>query len=309
MASQPLKHLMLRRAGDAVNEDTLGRSDLVCFGELLWDIYEDGEKKMGGAPFNVAAIASMKGIKAAMITAIGTDEEGEEIRIEASKRVNLLCQTNEHKTGTVKVILEKGNPAFVIEKDVAYDYIRFNDEIERICSDARYFCFGTLAQRCNVSRKTLRKILEVTRAVRIYDFNYRDGIDEWRSIFKESIEQTDILKISEAELKLLTSLYSGSDDTLVNTLIRQYGLQYIFVTKGGSGASLYSKKRVLHRAALETDVTDTTGCGDAFIAGIVYALARNFDDERILECALKLAAKIAAVKGAVPENAEYLANP
>lgn len=297
---------MLKRTGDFVNEENLVTSDLVCFGELLWDIYEDGEKKMGGAPFNVAAIASMKGIDTTMITAAGPDELGEEIRIEASKKVNLLCQTSEHKTGTVKVILEKGTPTFFIEKDAAYDYITFDDAIKDVCSGAKFFCFGTLAQRSNVSRETLKKILKVTNAVKIYDFNYRESINQWESIFKESIEQTDILKVNEAELELLKSLYKVSDDTLVNTLIRQYRLQYIFVTRGDKGASLYSEKKVLHRAALKTDAKDTTGCGDAFTAGIVYSLSNNFDDERILECATKLAAKIAAVKGAVPENAEYL---
>jgi len=289
-----------------VNEDNLVTSDLVCFGELLWDIYEDGEKKMGGAPFNVAAIASMKGIDTTMITAVGLNDKGKKIRTAAGRKVNLLCQTNEHKTGTVKVILEKGTPEFFIEKDVAYDYIMFDDTIEHICSGAKFFCFGTLAQRCSVSRETLKKILKVTNAVKIYDFNYRESINEWKSIFKESIEQTDILKVNEAELELLKSLYRVSDDTFVKTLIRKHGLQFIFVTRGDKGASLYSEKKVLHRAAFKTEVTDTTGCGDAFTAGIVYSLSNNFGDERILECAINLAAKIAAVKGAVPENAEYL---
>lgn len=305
---------MAKRAGDTVNEENLLKSDLVCFGELLWDKYIDREtnereKKMGGAPFNVAAIASMKGMKAAMITAVGCDEEGKEIFSAASKRVNLLCQTNKHKTGAVKVILEKGNPTFVIEKDVAYDYITFDDTIKRVCSDARYFCFGTLAQRCNDSRETLQKILKITHAVKIYDFNYREGIDEWQSIFKESIGQADILKVNDAELELLKTLYkSGSDEMVVNTLIRKHGLHYVFVTRGDEGASLYAEKRVLHRDALKVKVVDTTGCGDAFTAGIVYALSNNFDDERVLECAVELAAKIASVKGAVPDNAEYLTN-
>ena len=286
-------------------------TNLVCFGELLWDTYEDGEKKMGGAPFNVAAVASLKGVTTTMITAVGTDELGKRIRTAAKKKVTLLCQINEHKTGTVTVIRdEEGNPTFVIEKDVAYDYITFNGTIESVCSGAKFFCFGTLAQRSNVSRRTLKKIFKVTNAVKIYDFNYRDGINRWQSIFKESIKQTDILKMNEEELNLLKPLYKSneSDEVFVNTLIQQYGLQYVFVTRGDKEASLYSKKRILHKKAFKINVIDTTGCGDAFTAGIVYALANKFDDERILEGAVKLAAKIAGLKGAVPDNAEYLAN-
>jgi fructokinase len=284
--------------------------DLVCFGELLWDIYEDGEEKMGGAPFNVAAIASLKGVKTAMITAVGSDERGRSIRAAASKKVHLLCQTNEHRTGTVTVIRDEGGtPTFLIEENVAYDYITFNDTIKNVCSGAKFLCFGTLVQRNNVSRETLKKILKITHAVKIYDFNYRDGIDRWQSLCKESIKQTDILKVNEEELSLLKALYGNdrSDEVFVNTLIRQHGLQYVFVTRGGNGASLFSEKKVLHKNALKTEVVDTTGCGDAFTAGIVYSLVNNFDGEKTLECAVRLAAKIAAVKGAVPDNPEYVA--
>ena len=285
--------------------------DLVCFGELLWDIYEDGEEKMGGAPFNVAAIASLKSVKTAMITAVGTDERGRSIYAAASKKVNLLCQTNEHKTGTATVIRDEGRiPTFLIEENAAYDYITFNDTIKNVCIGTKFLCFGTLAQRNTISRETLKKILKITNAVKIYDFNYRDGINRWQSLWKESIEQTDILKVNEGELSLLKTLYGidGPDEVFVNTLMRQHGLQYVFVTRGGNGASLFSKKKVLHRGALKTEVVDTTGCGDAFTAGIVYSLVNNFDGEKTLECAVSLAAKIAAVKGAVPDNAEYVAN-
>ncbi|MBU7016454.1 MAG: hypothetical protein HXS44_03020 [Theionarchaea archaeon] len=282
--------------------------DLVCFGELLYDIYEDGGEKMGGAPFNVAAIASLKGVKATMITAVGKDERGMKICAAARKMVNLHCQINEHKTGTVQVAIdEKKIPTFVIDKDKAYDYIVFDDAIMSICSDAQFFCFGTLAQRSTVSRETLKKILNGTPAIRIYDFNYRNGIDEWQSIFRESLNHTDILKVNEEELELLKTLYRcQSEEAFLNGIIGKYGLKYVFVTRGDKKASLYSGKTVLHKDALKVKAVDTTGCGDAFTAGIIYALLNHFDDEKILEYAVGLAARVATIKGAVPGKRECL---
>lgn len=263
---------------------------------------------MGGAPFNVAAIASLKGVKATMITAVGKDERGKQICAAAQKMVNLHCQINEYTTGTVHVVInEEKIPTFVIDKDKAYDYIVFDDKIKNICSDAKFFCFGTLAQRNTVSRETLKKILKVTPAVTIYDFNYRDNINEWQSIFKESLNYTDILKVNEEELELLKNLYKcQSDEAFLNHVINHYNLKYVFVTRGDKGASLYSGKTVIHKKAIKGNVVDTTGCGDAFTAGIVYALLNHFDDEQILECGVKVAAKIAAVKGAVPEKEEVV---
>jgi fructokinase len=283
--------------------------DLVCFGELLWDIYEDGEEKIGGAPFNVAALASLIGIRTLMITAVGNDERGKRIQAAASKKVPLLCQTNNYETGTVTVTRDKNrNPAFLIAEDVAYDHITFESTMARTCSTAKFFCFGTLAQRHSDSRTTLRSILKSTHAVKIYDFNYREGIENWESLFTESTEMTDILKVNEQELGLIKRLYKSeeSDERVVTRLMQHHNLQYVFVTRGEKGASLYSETAVLHRAASEVQVVDTTGCGDAFAAGVVYSLVKQVDEERMLDYAVELAGKVAGMKGAVPEDADVL---
>jgi fructokinase len=283
--------------------------DLVCFGELLWDIYEDGEEKIGGAPFNVAALASLIGVRALMITAVGNDERGKRIQAAASKKIPLLCQTNDYETGTVKITHdEKKNPAFLIAEDVAYDHITFDSTMARMCSKAKFFCFGTLAQRHSDSRTTLRSILKSTQAVKLYDFNYREGIDNWESLFAESAEMTDILKMNEQELELIKTLYKSeeSDDRVITRLMQHHNLQYVFVTRGEEGASLYSETTVLHRAAAEVEVVDTTGCGDAFTAGVVHSLVNKVDEERMLDYAVELAGKVAGIKGAVPEDADML---
>lgn len=308
-----VRHLNILKtevAGGSVNyRRHLVTAHLVCFGELLWDIYEDGEENIGGAPFNVAALASLTGVQTLMITAVGTDERGKKIQAAASKKVPLICQVNEHKTGTVKVTRDQHkNPAFLIAEDAAFDYIAVDSAMTHVCSSAKFFCFGTLAQRHVVSRNTLRNLLKSTKAVKIYDFNYREGIESWESLFAESVEMADILKINEQELELIKILYKSneSDDMAVTRLMQHHNLQYVFVTRGEEGASLYSETAVLHRAASEIHVVDTTGCGDAFTAGIVCSLLKRFDEERMLDYAVELAGKVAGIKGAVPEEDDIL---
>jgi sugar/nucleoside kinase (ribokinase family) len=91
-----------------------------------------------------------------------------------------------------------------------------------------------------------------------------------------------------------------SDERVVTRLMQQNNLQYVFVTRGEKGASLYSEAAVLHRAAAEVEVVDTTGCGDAFTAGVVHSLVNKFDEERMLDYAVELAGKAAGRRGAVP---------
>jgi len=313
-----------------------GDFDLVCFGELLWDVYED-HRHPGGAPFNVAAIAGLLQLKSVMITAVGDDQIGRELleAIRESKLV-MLAQVNSKPTGTARVFLDSNRePGFIIAADRAYDHIEFDQVLAGAGSRARYLCFGTLAQRNPHSRSTLLRILQSTAATRIYDFNYREGIEDWEGIFFNSLPHTDILKLNLAELARVKEacvrmrveaylaeadegpaddlendwarsgrLYSMSlpDEMLLKYLLKEYDLRYIIVTRGAQGASLYSTQGKIEIEALPVEVVDTTGCGDAFTAGIIYGMARRFSTHAMLKSAINLASQIAATRGAVPDR-------
>ncbi len=50
-------------------------SYVVCFGEILWDIFPSGTKA-GGAPFNVAYNLNKMGAEVKMISKVGNDTLG-----------------------------------------------------------------------------------------------------------------------------------------------------------------------------------------------------------------------------------------
>ena len=50
-------------------------NQVLCFGEVLWDTFEDG-KQVGGAPLNVARQLLQQGVPAYMVTRIGNDASG-----------------------------------------------------------------------------------------------------------------------------------------------------------------------------------------------------------------------------------------
>lgn len=276
--------------------------DLVCFGEVLWDIF-GRERKIGGAPFNVAAIGTRLGMKTAMITAVGTDKSGDELVKEAEKNTKLILQKNGQATGTVAVKLDrKKNPSFDIKTDVAYDYIKPSEEIAKALAEAHFFCFGTLSQRSKVSRETLQQILKGFEGVTVYDFNHRKGIRNWEEIFRESIRYTDVLKLNAEELKLLKKAYGSksNDEEFILSLMIENNLMHVFVTLGEEGAALYTGGEVLYVDAPEVEVVDTTGCGDAFTAAVVYSLFRSFDKHKMLSFAVEKASRVAMVKGTLP---------
>lgn len=75
----------------------------------------------------------------------------------------------------------------------------------------------------------------------------------------------------------------------------------IVVTKGAEGATEFSKEAVVQQPALAAQVIDATGAGDAFLAGYLAAMAKNFTvAEERLALAAKWAAKTIATESSVP---------
>jgi len=92
---------------------------LFSFGEVLWDLF-DKQACLGGAPFNLAAHASLCGLQSYLLTSVGKDEWGERIlaEIDRLKVARKFVQTDKgHRTGTVSVQLSAdGQPSYTIHE-------------------------------------------------------------------------------------------------------------------------------------------------------------------------------------------------
>ena len=103
---------------------TIKKPKIIGLGEILWDMLPDG-KVWGGAPANFAYHCSQLGAESYVVSAIGNDDLGAEIR-ENVERLNLSTDyifTDEKiPTSTVTVKLdEHGHPEYTIHEDVAWD--------------------------------------------------------------------------------------------------------------------------------------------------------------------------------------------
>lgn len=174
--------------------------DLVCFGEVLYDVYET-RKVLAGAPLNTASFASFLGLKTGLISAIGNKRSDEMIEQELTNRnVKPFLQRNNYGTGEAKIELDENKvPRFSIEQNSAYDYIRKTETLVNLTNNAEFFYFGTLCQRNEESRNTLMELLSARESETVYDVNLRRGIPSWESIVKNSLKHTSILKMNEEE--------------------------------------------------------------------------------------------------------------
>ena len=134
---------------------TMEKKQLVIgIGEALFDMLPEG-KKLGGAPANFAYHVSQFGLESYAVSAMGDDELGKELEKELNDHhLNYQIEKVAYPTGTVQVSLDaNGIPCYDIKEGAAWDNIPYTPALEKLAKNCTAACFGSLAQRNEVSRK------------------------------------------------------------------------------------------------------------------------------------------------------------
>ncbi|WP_207426589.1 carbohydrate kinase [Pedobacter sp. SYSU D00535] len=278
---------------------------VICFGEVLWDKLPSG-KKVGGAPLNVALHLSRQGVDSRLISSIGRDEEGQELKHFLKQYKLDFSLVQEHfdlPTGIVDVELDEYMQAsYIIVEPVAWDEIYFNEALSRITQAADAMVYGSLAARNEISRKTLMQLLALAK-FKVFDMNLRPP--HFSSVILEELMQhCNLLKINEHELDYLKNLYHlrGSDTkTLLTELSIAINTPTICVTLGAEGAAAYHEGEYFSHKGFKVTVADTVGAGDAFLASFVKGWLDELPVGTILTQACGAGALVASKTGATPD--------
>lgn len=278
------------------------RNTIVCFGEILWDLLPQG-KKLGGAPFNVAAHFALLGNGSYILSSIGKDELGEEI-LSVLKEYPVNCgllQTSQNRpTSTVEVSLDNsGKPSYTIKEHVAWDEIQSSPEIIETISKASALVFGTLALREDKNRSTLEQMAKHAK-LRVLDLNLRCSYFSKDFIMK-MISNCDVLKLNDEELETIAQYFQKTTSETIEAILEDAaGPHLIVLTKGEDGADAYIKGESFYAPGIKVEVVDTVGSGDAFLAGFLDHYLNGFSIDACLEKGCRLGAEVASKAGAIP---------
>ena len=193
-----------RVSSDGRGFDTSGRPLVV--GEVLFDVMPDGDRVLGGAPFNVAWHLEAFGLRPLMITRVGADDEGDEV-LAAMESWGMdtsgVQRDRSHPTGKVKVELEDGEPTFHILADQAYDRLDGESAAGLIEEeDPSLLYHGSLLARGETSASALDRVKETAAVPVFIDVNLRDPW--WNHVdVLASVSRARWIKVNEAELGLL----------------------------------------------------------------------------------------------------------
>lgn len=285
---------------------------ILCAGEALIDFVSIDvgdlkrskvfEKRPGGSPLNVALALSRLGDRVKFLGKLSSDPFGSFLRELMENEgidTSLMRISDEHSTTLAFVAVdESGNPDFTFYRNGAADRYLRADEVSLNPEDFSIYHFGSMAIVDGETSRALLKIFEdfLGKTLISFDPNIRRSVIVDRESYLRKIDPVlryaDIVKLSDEDMEYI----SGSLD--VEEFVRSYGRKdkITIMTMGRSGSILYKGGKIHHQDAFVFgDTVDTTGCGDAFVAGILHVVNLEGTDWTVLKKAMEFASKISGI--------------
>ena len=276
---------------------------IVCFGEVLWDVFPT-HKTIGGAPLNVALRLKSFQNDISLISCLGDDTSGKELKLELEKfSISYYLQTDkEYKTSTVAISLDKnGSASYLINQPCAWDNIKVTSKLISLVKSSEAFVFGSLVARSNTSRNTLITLLEISK-FSVFDVNLRSPHYQISSI-QILMNAANFIKFNDDELKEISSslgYLSASIEQTILFIANKTNTTSIVVTLGSKGAILFLKERFFYCKGYQVEVVDTVGSGDSFLATLIDALLKREDPQLAIDKSCAVGALVAKSSGANP---------
>lgn len=237
------------------------------------------EACVGGAPVNVAAGIARLGQRSGFIGRIGNDTFGQYLKTEIHRlgvNTDFIEVDSQRNTSTVLVSSDKnGDRSFDFLVKSSADQYLTEDAVPQFDNDILHLCSLSLVSE--ISRTTVKYAIDRVKennGLLSFDLNIREQMwsnkEDMFYIVNQVAEQADVLKLSEEELYFLTR----TDDPVVSReRLSAYPAELKVVTYGELGSIIFWRSSVFCFSGFDVQVIDTTGAGDAYIAGLLTNIA------------------------------------
>lgn len=291
---------------------------VVGIGEALFDVFEDGSERLGGAPLNFTVHAAQllrdRGEKCAMVSRVGDDARGQQaVRQLGALGVDtsFVQRDSEHPTGVAHVFSKPrdNGDEFEIVPDAAWDFLEPSVALDALAASSKVLCFGTLGCRREPNREAIEDVVShAANAIRLFDVNLRQDYYDI-SVLRRGCAMATALKINQRELGVLADLLKlrGSrDGDYILALFDRFPLEQIMLTRGEQGCAIYAGTSRFDAAnpvsfPESPEGKDAVGAGDAAAAAFAVGLYTGMPLADIVELANRAGAWVASRKGGTPE--------
>ncbi|MCM4607271.1 aminoimidazole riboside kinase [Escherichia coli] len=286
-------------------------------GDAVVDLLPESDGRLlpcpGGAPANVAVGIARLGGTSGFIGRVGDDPFGalmQRTLLTEGVDITYLKQDEWHRTSTVLVDLnDQGERSFTFMVRPSADL--FLETTDLPCwrhGEWLHLCSIALsAEPSRTSAFTAMTAIRHAGGFVSFDPNIREGLwqDEHllRLCLRQALQLADVVKLSEEEWRLISGKTQNDRD--ICALAKEYEIAMLLVTKGAEGVVVCYRGQVHHFAGMSVNCVDSTGAGDAFVAGLLTGLSSTglSTDERemrrIIDLAQRCGALAVTAKGAM----------
>lgn len=264
-------------------------SDIIAIGEMLVDFtsytVENGDiyykQNPGGASANVAVMAAKLGASSGFIGKLGKDMFGRYLKDTLEKEgVDTKGVVLDGSYSTTLAFVRKGEDGsrdfvFYHGSDPEHN-LSFGEVNLKLIDGCRLLHFGSLMLTSEPSKSAAVNTVEYAKQqgkIITYDPNWReqlwDSTEEAVKAMRSVLRYVDILKVSEAELQLLTDCANllPAIAKLLNS-----GIKIICITQGAKDCVIATKQGIEQFPTFKVDTVDTLGSGDSFFGAFISRL-------------------------------------
>ena len=286
-------------------------------GDAVVDLLPESDGRLlpcpGGAPANVAVGIARLGGTSGFIGRVGDDPFGalmQRTLLTEGVDITYLKQDEWHRTSTVLVDLnDQWERSFTFMVRPSADL--FLETTDLPCwrhGEWLHLCSIALsAEPSRTSAFTAMTAIRHAGGFVSFDPNIREDLwqDEHllRLCLRQALQLADVVKLSEEEWRLISGKTQNDRD--ICALAKEYEIAMLLVTKGAEGVVVCYRGQVHHFAGMSVNCVDSTGAGDAFVAGLLTGLSSTglSTDERemrrIIDLAQRCGALAVTAKGAM----------
>ncbi len=257
--------------------------DVVTFGEILWDVYEDEpghfSRELGGAPANVCVNLGALGVRCAVVGGISNDRFGDDLALflEQNHVDTRFVLRFPNRTGLAFVTRdEKGEPSFLFYRFHTADMAVRASHVMPAMGKTKWALIGTSTMVSPELAKATRAFMQSARksnASLVVDLNVRAHLWKDREGMRKAIasvlKDAMLVKASTADL---AALALGSETKALAWVQIHAKKASIVLTRGGGAADAIGAHGKISVKTEAKKCVDATGAGDAFIAGVLAAL-------------------------------------
>ena len=271
-----------------------------CDGNIVAHSSNPAQKttSLGGVVSNIVQHLALLNVPVALLTALGSDADAEYITtsfntlgVDISQSIRVTGSTGKY----VSILNPNGNLYVAVCQDISGDAI----SIPVLESKADYIRgFEVLLIDNNLAPPTIQWLIQFAKIHKQTLIIEPVSVPKAAKLATLNLEGVYMITPNQEELAVMNSL-----DTLLEqeqlTSLQLRGVSKVWLRKGSQGSVMYQEQTSTSLAVPSITIIDSTGAGDAALAGWLLGYLNEEDELACLQLGHTLAFEILKLKGTI----------